>query len=92
MRNMVIFLVLVSWSTVVFAQTPPSWEMSETEIKSITNRVTAGRSLQPDSWPNSARVTVMFSFDVDNQTLTIARDRDPSIGAMSQGELAHEPA
>ena len=42
----------------------------------------AGRSLQPDSWPDGARVAVMFSFDIDNET-------DPlSNGDTSVAELA----
>ena len=86
MRLMLSFLLLVSLNTVLYAQNPPAWEMSEDEIKAIAYRITAGRSLQPDSWPNGARVAVLFSFDVDNQTLTLARERNPSPGAMSQGE------
>ena len=46
-----------------------------------------GRSLQPDSWPNGARVAVSTSFDVDNDTLSLARNVSPSIGGMSQGEF-----
>ncbi len=56
------------------------------QIETIANRVRAGRSLQPDTWPNGARVAVLLSFDVDNDTITIARSETPSIGAMSQGE------
>ena len=56
------------------------------EIRAIANQVRAGRSLQPASWPNGARVAVMISFDVDNDTIQIGRNANPSIGAMSQGE------
>lgn len=56
------------------------------EIRTIANRVRAGRSLQPDSWPHGARVAVSISFDVDNDTIAVARSENPSIGAMSQGE------
>ena len=56
------------------------------EIREIAGRVRGGRNLQPASWPNGARVAVLLSFDVDNDTITIARNAEPSVGAMSQGE------
>ena len=59
---------------------------SEDEIKAVVSPVRAGRSLQPPSWPNGARVAVTLSFDVDNETLSIRRE-EPSIGALSQGEF-----
>ena len=59
--------------------------LSEDELTAVAGRVRAGRSLQPASWPDGARVAVALSFDVDNDTITIRRG-NPSIGAMSQGE------
>ena len=71
----------------VLAQTTqPGIYLDLDEIRTIANRVRGGRSLQPETWPNGARVAVLFSFDVDNDTITIARNEVPSIGAMSQGE------
>ena len=64
----------------------PGIHLDVDQIKTIANRVRAGRSLQPDTWPNGARVAVLLSFDVDNDTARIGRDENPSIGAMSQGE------
>ena len=64
----------------------PGIYLSLDEIREIAGRVRAGRSLQPASWPNGARVAVLLSFDVDNDTVTIARNPEPSVGAMSQGE------
>ena len=64
----------------------PGLRLDLDEIRAIAGRVRAGRSLQPASWPNGARVAVLLSFDVDNDTITIARDAEPSIGALSQGE------
>ena len=64
----------------------PGIYLSLDEIREIAGRIRAGRSLQPASWPNGARVAVLLSFDVDNDTITIARNADPSPGAMSQGE------
>jgi peptidoglycan/xylan/chitin deacetylase (PgdA/CDA1 family) len=73
------------------AQTPatprlrPAWEWSNDTIKSVVNAVRAGRSLQPRQWPGGARVAVLLSFDVDNETVSL-RTGDPSVGALSQGE------
>jgi hypothetical protein len=36
--------------------------------------VRAGRDLNPESWPGGARVAVLFSFDVDNETVQGLRD------------------
>lgn len=66
--------------------TQPGVRLEIDDIKRIANRVRAGRNLQPDRWPNGARVAVLLSFDVDNDTTTLARSENPSIGAMSQGE------
>ena len=64
----------------------PGVRLSTEEIEAIANRVRAGRSLQPERWPNGARVAVLLSFDVDNDTILLARSDNPSLGAMSQGE------
>ena len=64
----------------------PGLRLEIDQIEAIANRVRAGRSLQPTEWPGGARVAVLLSFDVDNDTTTIARNETPSIGAMSQGE------
>ncbi len=64
----------------------PGVRLNTDEIETIANRVRAGRSLQPERWPNGARVAVLLSFDVDNDTILLARSANPSIGAMSQGE------
>ena len=64
----------------------PGIHLSVDEIRALAGQVRAGRSLQPASWPNGARVAVMISFDVDNDTILIGRNPAPSIGALSQGE------
>ena len=64
----------------------PGIHLSLDEIREIAGRIRAGRDLQPAGWPNGARVAVLLSFDVDNDTITIARNAEPSPGAMSQGE------
>jgi len=63
----------------------PAWEWSETRIDEAVNRVRAGRDLSPASWPAGARVAVMLSFDVDNETIWL-RNGDTSVGGLSQGQ------
>ncbi len=86
----VIRLAAVAWvlaAVPVWTQTSqPGIHLDQAEIEAIANRVRAGRDLQPATWPDGARVAMAISFDVDNDTITIARNAAPSIGAMSQGE------
>ena len=63
----------------------PSWAWSEERIADAVNKVRAGRDLTPDHWPGGARVAVLLSFDVDNETIWL-RNGDTSIGGLSQGE------
>ena len=79
-----LLMLLVTSGVAQVAQ--PGVQLNTDEIKAIANRVRAGRSLQPERWPNGAKVAVLLSFDVDNDTILLARSANPSIGAMSQGE------
>jgi peptidoglycan/xylan/chitin deacetylase (PgdA/CDA1 family) len=76
-------------TTTAAAQPPargkPAWEWSADTIHRVVNAVRAGRSLQPKQWPNGARVAVLLSFDVDNETVSL-RFGEPTVGALSQGE------
>jgi peptidoglycan/xylan/chitin deacetylase (PgdA/CDA1 family) len=63
----------------------PGWEWSQDSINKVVNAVRAGRSLQPKGWPNGAKVAVLFSFDVDNETVSL-RYGEPTIGGLSQNE------
>ena len=58
---------------------------TDAEIESAVNRVRAGRDLNPDDWPGGSRVAVLFSFDVDNETIWL-RNNDTNVGGLSQGE------
>jgi peptidoglycan/xylan/chitin deacetylase (PgdA/CDA1 family) len=69
----------------------PSWEWSEDSIRRVVGAVRAGRSLQPAAWPNGARVAVLLSFDVDNETISL-RFGEPTIGALSQGQYGARTA
>jgi len=64
----------------------PSWQWSEERVFVAVNKVRAGRDLNPARWPGNARVAVLLSFDVDNETVWI-RDGDTGIGGLSQGQF-----
>lgn len=61
------------------------WEWSTDTVMKVVRAVRAGRSLQPKSWPNGARVAVALSFDVDNETVNL-RFGQPTVGELSQGQ------
>ncbi|MDX1405551.1 MAG: polysaccharide deacetylase [Woeseiaceae bacterium] len=63
----------------------PPWEWSEERIEKAVNKVRAGRDLNPDHWPGGARVAVLLSFDVDNETIWL-RNGDTNVGGLSQGQ------
>ena len=64
----------------------PGWKWTTAQIDDTVNQVRAGKNLQPDGWPGGARVAVLLSFDVDNETIAL-RYGEPTIGALSQGEF-----
>ena len=45
------------------------WNWSEEYLCSVVNQVRVGRDLSPSSWPGGARVAVLLSFDLDNETV-----------------------
>jgi len=61
------------------------WQWSEDRVFAEVNKVRAGRDLNPDAWPGDARVAVLLSFDVDNETVWL-RDGDTGVGGLSQGQ------
>src|SRR3954466_1243033 len=63
----------------------PGWQWTMDTVNKVVNAVRAGRSLQPKVWPNGARVAVLLSFDVDNETVAI-RYGEPTVGSLSQTE------
>ena len=86
--GLVVVAVALSCATTSLGQVnQPGVSLTVSEIEAIANRVRAGRSLQPTTWPDGARVAVLISLDVDNDTISIARNEVPSICAMSQGEF-----
>jgi peptidoglycan/xylan/chitin deacetylase (PgdA/CDA1 family) len=68
--------------------TTQPWTWSIDKVKQTIGAVRAGRSLAPKSWPGGARVAVLLSFDVDNETVFLApvAPGRANIGGLSQGE------
>jgi peptidoglycan-N-acetylglucosamine deacetylase len=62
-----------------------AWNWSMDRITETVHAVRAGRSLRPASWPGGARVAVLLSFDVDNETVNL-RFGQPTVGELSQGQ------
>lgn len=61
------------------------WLWPENKWRAIVSKVSAGRSLKPQSWPRKAKVAVAISFDSDHET-SVLRWGSESIGQISQGE------
>jgi len=61
----------------------PGWQWTMDSVMTVVNSVRAGRSLQPKAWPGGARVAVLLSFDVDNETISI-RFGEANAGSLSQ--------
>ena len=63
----------------------PGWQWTMDSVRQVVNAVRAGKSLKPERWPGGARVAVLLSFDVDNESIAL-RFGEPSIGPLSQGQ------
>jgi len=63
----------------------PGWQWTMDSVNAVVNAVRAGRSLEPKAWPNGARVAVLLSFDVDNETVAL-RFGEPTVGSLSQAQ------
>lgn len=70
---------------------PESWRWPEERWRAIVQKIRAGRSLKPQSWPGGARVAVALSFDSDHETQTL-RWGHHSPGKLSQGEYGARAA
>lgn len=70
---------------------PDSWRWPEERWRKIVEKIRAGRSLKPKSWPGGARVAVALSFDSDHETQTL-RWGHSSPGKLSQGEYGARAA
>lgn len=68
------------------------WDWSDDYVHRAVNQVRAGRNLNPESWPGGARVAVLLSYDVDNETVMGLRNGEISVGPLSQGQYGHRVA
>lgn len=67
------------------------WQWPEATWRRIVDRVRAGRTLKPASWPAGARCAVALSFDSDHDTSEL-RQGGKSIGRLSQGQYGNRQA
>ncbi len=70
---------------------PDTWTWPEERWRPIVEKIRAGRSLKPDSWPGGARCAVALSFDSDHET-QVLRWGHNSPGRLSQGEYGSRVA
>ena len=61
------------------------WQWPDHTWRGIVDKVRAGRSLAPASWPGGARCAVALSFDSDHETIEL-RNGGKSLGKISQGQ------
>ena len=78
-------LVLAQTQPVTPTAAKPGWQWSMDSVRTVVNAVRAGRSLQPARWPNGARVAVLLSFDVDNETIPL-RFGEPTVGTLASAQ------
>lgn len=64
------------------------WQWPEARWRGIVEKVRAGRSLKPKSWPGGARVAVALSFDSDHESGEL-REGGSSPGRLSQGQYGN---
>lgn len=83
--TLMVLFVAVSCAAPQEEEIVPGWRWPDEQVFATVNQVRAGRDLQPQTWPGGARVAVLLSFDVDNETIAV-RYGDPTIGGLSQGE------
>src|SRR5262249_25566606 len=55
------------------ASKQPGIRWTEDHLKQAVAAVRAGKSLTPKIWPNQGRVAVCLSFDLDNESPTLAQ-------------------
>lgn len=72
-------------------QEDQKWTWETERFEKAVNQVRAGKDLTPKSWPNGARVAVLLSFDVDNETVAWW-DGEPTISDLSRGEYGSRVA
>ena len=66
----------------------PAWQWPEDRWRRAVDKIRAGRSLKPATWPGGARCAVALSFDSDHETLTL-RLGQTAPGKLSQGQYGN---
>jgi peptidoglycan-N-acetylglucosamine deacetylase len=90
-------IAVISFVLLLFGCNPkPSlpdqkWTWSTERLEKAVNQVRAGRDLTPGTWPDSNKVAVLLSFDVDNETIAWW-EGEPSISDLSRGEYGSRVA
>ena len=72
-------------SQVIATPVKPGWQWTMDSVRTVVNAVRAGRSLAPAVWPGGARVAVLLSFDVDNETIPL-RFGEPTVGTLASAQ------
>ena len=90
LRRLALLLAPLALPALLSAQTAPStvkpgWQWTMDSVRTVVNAVRAGRSLAPSSWPGGARVAVLLSFDVDNETIPL-RFGEPTVGTLASAQ------
>lgn len=67
------------------------WTWKTDRFERAVNQVRAGKDLNPKVWPNGAKIAVLLSFDVDNETVAWW-DGEPTISDLSRGEYGSRVA
>ncbi len=71
-RLLIELLALVPTTLLAQTHPQPGTKLPLNQIEAQMFHVSAGKRLNPKSWPNGARVAVGLSFDVDNATADLA--------------------
>jgi peptidoglycan-N-acetylglucosamine deacetylase len=88
LRRLAVLLAVPSLLLHAQTQQPPAkpgWQWTMDSVRTVVNAVRAGRSLAPAAWPGGARVAVLLSFDVDNETIPI-RFGEPTVGTLASAQ------
>ena len=92
MRVWLLVAVLVGLSILTTAaeqvrpDNQPGRKWTEAQLREASGHVRSGRSLNPKTWPNGARVAVALTFNVSNSANQLARG-DAAVVAMTGGEF-----
>src|SRR5262245_50466787 len=67
----------------------PGTKWTEPQLREVIDVARVGKRLKPKSWPNSSRVAVCLSFDVDTEA-PLLRDGTTSPTALSASDFGAE--